>query len=87
MTPIAIKVVFGHQALPYAVLLTAASTAIFCFVSKLVDLQQARFAVRMTVAPDLGAEPRRIIHVENRNWLATNDVASGESEQAKHGRI
>jgi hypothetical protein len=69
MTPIAIKVVFGHQALPYAVLLTAASAAIFYFVSKLVDLQQAQFAVRMTGTPELGAEPRRIIHGAYRNWL------------------
>ena len=27
----------------------------------------------MTVAPDLGAEPRRIIHVANRNWLGANN--------------
>jgi hypothetical protein len=51
MTPIAIKVVFSHQALLYAAFQAAALTAIFCFVSKLVDLQQARFAVRMTVSP------------------------------------
>ena len=45
--------------------------ALYCLILLLVDLQQTRFAVRMTIAPDLDAEPRRIIHGANQNWLAT----------------
>ena len=45
--------------------------ALYCLIKLLVDLQQARFTVRMTIAPDLDAEPRRIIHGANQNWLAT----------------
>jgi hypothetical protein len=56
MTPIAIKVVFGHQALPYARLdkgfLNGLFYSAFLLGFKLVDLQQTRFAVRMTVAQD-----------------------------------
>jgi serine peptidase DegS len=51
----------------------------FAYMSILVDLQQTRFAVRMTVGRELDAEPRRIIHGANRNWLAT--IKSPEREQ------
>ena len=71
MTPVAIKVVVCHQALLYAVRLTAALSARFCFISISVDLQQPRFAVRMTLHPGRGAEPRGIIHAAYLHWLDT----------------
>ncbi len=42
----------------------------FCFVLIKVDLQQARFGVRMTYRSGLGAKLARIIHAAYRSWLA-----------------